>query len=202
MDCMKIGRLLAQLRCEKDLTQKQLGDALGVSNKTVSKWECGLGCPDLSLWSDLSGLLGVDMAQLMEGEIVCNKPDNGNMGRVHFYVCPACGNLLTATGSASVFCCGKKVEALEESDAPAPQIEVEQSDGEWFVHVEHPMQKEHFLSFAAAVSGDRLIVQKLYPEQDASFRVPASVRGRLVLYCTRDGMFTYPKAFYPKKMKQ
>ena len=51
------------------MTQKNIADALGIQSKTVSKWECGLGCPDSSLWSDLSTILGVDMKQLMEGEI-------------------------------------------------------------------------------------------------------------------------------------
>lgn len=74
MDCIKIGNLIAQLRQEKGLTQQQIAGALGITNKTVSKWECGLGCPDLSLWSDLSVILGVDMAQLMEGEISRKSP--------------------------------------------------------------------------------------------------------------------------------
>ena len=43
-----------------------------LKNKTVSKWECGLGCPDLSLWPELSTILGVDMKQMMEGEITSN----------------------------------------------------------------------------------------------------------------------------------
>ena len=69
MDCVKIGNLIAKLRKEKKLTQRNIADALGIQNKTVSKWECGLGCPDLSLWPELSTILGVDMKQMMEGEI-------------------------------------------------------------------------------------------------------------------------------------
>lgn len=42
MDCAKVGQLILQLRREKGLTQRQLADALGISNKTVSKWECGV----------------------------------------------------------------------------------------------------------------------------------------------------------------
>ncbi len=41
MDCAKVGQLILQLRREKGLTQRQLADTLGISNKTVSKWECG-----------------------------------------------------------------------------------------------------------------------------------------------------------------
>lgn len=49
MDCAKVGQLILQLRREKGLTQRQLADTLGISNKTVSKWECGRGAPDVSL---------------------------------------------------------------------------------------------------------------------------------------------------------
>ena len=91
MDCGKIGRLIAKLRKEQNLTQKNIADALGIQSKTVSKWECGLGCPDLSLWSDLSTILGVDMKQLMEGEITPNKRDPGNIDRVRFMSVPPAG---------------------------------------------------------------------------------------------------------------
>ncbi len=103
MDCAKIGRLIAELRKEQKLTQKNIADALGIQSKTVSKWECGLGCPDLSLWSELSTILGVDMKQMMEGEITPNRPDSGNINKVRFYVCSTCGNILVSTGSASIF---------------------------------------------------------------------------------------------------
>ena len=94
MDCIKTGRLLAKLRKEKGLTQREVADALGISNKTISKWETGLGCPDLSLWPELSAIYGAEMSQLMEGEIIPNKPDSGNMLRAALYVCPTCGNIL------------------------------------------------------------------------------------------------------------
>lgn len=45
MDCAKVGKLILQLRKEKGLTQKNVADALNISNKTISKWECGMGCP-------------------------------------------------------------------------------------------------------------------------------------------------------------
>ena len=58
MDCMKVGKLILQFRTEKGLTQKQVADQLNISNKTISKWECGLGCPDVSLWEELANVLG------------------------------------------------------------------------------------------------------------------------------------------------
>ena len=66
----------------------------------------------MSLWPGLSAILGVDIKQMMEGEITPNKVDSGNISRVRFYVCPTCGNILFSTGSASIFCCGRKLEAL------------------------------------------------------------------------------------------
>ena len=113
MDCEKVGKLIQQLRVERGFTQKNVADALGISNKTVSKWECGLGCPDLDLWPDLSVILGVDMAQLMEGEMVQNRPDSGNISRIRFYVCPVCGNVLFSTGSATIHCCGRRLEPMK-----------------------------------------------------------------------------------------
>lgn len=128
MDCAKIGRLIAGLRREKGLTQQNLADALGVSNKTISKWECGLGCPDLSLWNDLSVILGVDMADLMEGEIRKNRPDTGNIRRVRFYVCPHCGNILFSTSNASLSCCGRRLEPLIPTAENAPAVQAREID--------------------------------------------------------------------------
>lgn len=193
MDCIKIGKLIARLRGEKGLTQQQIADALNITNKTVSKWECGLGCPDLSLWPDLSVILGVDMAQLMEGEISLNQPDSGNLARTRFYVCPACGNILFSTGGASIFCCGRKLEPLSplpREDGPA--IMIEQIDGEYFITADHPMEKGHFLSFAAYVKNEQIFFTRLYPEQNPSFRFPLFPGGTLFLYCTQHGLTRYP----------
>lgn len=192
MDCIKTGRLIAKLRKEKGLTQKNMADALGISNKTISKWETGLGCPDLSLWPDLSTILGAEISQLMEGEIVPNKPDNGNMLKVKFYVCPDCGNILFSSGSASVFCCGKKLEALKPSDKTV-KFEAELSDTEYYITLEHEMTKEHYISFAALVKSDRVYLLRLYPEQNPSFRLPAIRGARLVLYCVKDGLMQFNK---------
>ena len=61
MNPEKIGSLILQLRKEKNLTQKQLSEILGVSDKTVSKWERGAGCPDISLLRDISKIFNVDI---------------------------------------------------------------------------------------------------------------------------------------------
>ncbi len=193
MDCAKIGRLIAKLRKEQKLTQKNIADALGIQSKTVSKWECGLGCPDLSLWSELSTILGVDMKQMMEGEITPNRPDSGNIDKVRFYVCPTCRNILVSTGSASIFCCGRKLEHTLPTDSPTvPKITVEKMDTDYFITVDHPMTKEHYLPFVSYVKSDRIYLHRLYPEQSPSFRFPMIAGGRLYVYSTRHGLIAYP----------
>ena len=84
MDCIKVGNLISKFRKEKGLTQKELADKLGIQSKTVSKWECGWGCPDASYWVQLSDILGVDISNMLEGQIVSNKPDNGNTAEIFF----------------------------------------------------------------------------------------------------------------------
>lgn len=189
MDCVKIGRLIYTLRKEKGMTQKTLADALGISNKTVSKWECGLGCPDLSLWPELSDLLEVEMVPLMEGEMVENKPDNGNISRIRLYVCPQCGNILSSTGSASIFCCGRKLEQLSlQREKEQIPITLTESDTDVYITFDHPMEKAHYISFVAYIQGDRLQLVRLYPEQENALRLPMRQGGKLLFYCTQHGL--------------
>ena len=67
MDCEKIGLFIKTVRKEKGLTQKQLADKIGISDKTVSKWERGCGLPEVSLWKDLSTVLGVNIEDILKG---------------------------------------------------------------------------------------------------------------------------------------
>jgi len=66
MNCEKIGNLIASLRKEKGLTQKELGDKLGITDRAVSKWERGLGCPDVSLLEDLSKVLDISILEILK----------------------------------------------------------------------------------------------------------------------------------------
>ncbi len=189
MDCAKVGRLIAQLRKEKGLTQKNIADALNISNKAVSKWECGLGCPDVSLWGDLSIILGVDMTQLMEGEITLNRPDVGNIDKARFYVCPSCQNVLVSTGSASIFCCGRKLDQLTpHDDENTPHITTQIIDGEYFITIDHEMTRSHYILFGAYVKSDKITLLRLYPEQNATLRLPATPYGKLYIYCVEHGL--------------
>lgn len=68
MDQKAIGKFIADIRREKHMTQQQLGDALGVSDKTISKWETGRGLPDPSLMLPLSQELGITVNELLSGK--------------------------------------------------------------------------------------------------------------------------------------
>lgn len=190
MDCSKVGKLIFSLRKEKGLTQKELAEAMNISNKTVSKWERGLGCPDVSLLPALSALLDVKAEKLLQGELAASAKESGNMRNIHFYLCPICGSIETGLGNSEVFCCGRKLTPLapKESDA-SHKLTVEESDGELFLTVPHEMTKEHYLTFIAFVGSERLFLVKLYPEQNAQVRIPLFRRGVFYVGCSRHGLY-------------
>ena len=70
MDQVQIGRFIAERRKSKNLTQRQLAEALSISDKTVSKWERGKGLPEVSLMLPLCGALGITVNDLLSGERV------------------------------------------------------------------------------------------------------------------------------------
>ena len=72
MDQIKIGQFIADMRKEQGLTQEEFGDKLGVTNKTVSRWETGKYMPDLDKLQELSKLVGVSVNELLSGEKIIN----------------------------------------------------------------------------------------------------------------------------------
>jgi transcriptional regulator with XRE-family HTH domain len=68
MDYNKIGMYIQNKRKEKSLTQKELAKKLFLTDKAISKWERGLGCPDVSVLEDLSNILGVSILSILNGE--------------------------------------------------------------------------------------------------------------------------------------
>lgn len=190
MDHEKIGRLICQLRKEQGLTQRQLAERLHVSDKAVSKWERGLGCPDVSLLSALSGIFGVDLEKLLSGTLDVNEISGGNMKKMAFYVCPNCGNLITAMTDANISCCGKKLKPLQPQKADESQkLRVEKIEMDYFISSDHPMTKEHYITFVALLTGDSLMLRKQYPEWGLQVRIPALARGTLLWYCSEHGLF-------------
>ena len=190
MDQVQTGLLLRALRKEKSLTQQQLADALGVQAKTVSKWECGRGCPDLATLPMLARLLDVSAVALLKGDLDTHPKETGIMKNTKFYRCPDCGSIVTTTGNASVTCCGRTLTALEVQKADdCHGASVEDMDGEWYVSFPHEMTKEHFITFAAVLGYDRVLVVRLYPEQSGEVRLPRLPGGKIFLCCSRDGLF-------------
>jgi len=190
MDQAKVGQLIRDIRQEKQWTQRQLADRLNISDKTVSKWERGMGCPDLSVLTELAAILEVDLETLLSGERNTNQPIGGSMKRLRFYVCPDCGNLLTATGDAQVHCCGHLLEPLAPQKAEEREtLRIEQLETEYYITSDHEMTKEHYIAFVALVTGDTLIVKKQYAEWGLEVRMPYVRHGLLMWYCTRHGLF-------------
>lgn len=191
MDSKQMGALLLKLRRERGMTQSQTAKRLHVSPQAVSKWERGQGCPDVSLLPLLAELFGVSVERILAGDLAPEDTDGGNMKRLKFYVCPDCGNVLTATGGGELHCCGRKLEPLAVRPADGDHmVNVAEVETDWYVTFDHPMEKDHFLRFAAYVTMDRCLLVRLYPEQGGELRIP-QLRGggKLYLCCSRDGLF-------------
>lgn len=183
------GPVIKALREKRALTQAQLAQIIGVSDKAVSKWETGKGLPDLSLVAPLAKALGVSVIELMNGEQIINRNPAGNVQRTKFYVCPLCGNILTSMGDALVSCCGITLPPLEAEDAAEDhRFRLEPVEDETFITMDHPMEKDHFISFLAFASTDRLQLVKLYPEGNAEARMQLRGHGCLYAYCNRNGL--------------
>ena len=190
MNTYVTGNTVKQLREARHMTQAELAERIGVSSKTVSKWETGKGLPDITLLQPLAQALGISLIELMNGEHIINKNVSANLLRSKFHVCPVCGNMIHSTGNAVISCCGITLPPLEAEEPDEDHgITVETVEDEHFITVRHPMTKEHFISFIAFVTSDRIQLVKLYPEGNAETRLQLRGMGYLYWYCNRHGLF-------------
>lgn len=190
MNTYVTGSTIKLLREKQNLTQAELAEGIGVSSKTISKWETAKGLPDISLLQPLAQALGISVIELMNGEYITNQNISANLLRSKFHVCPICGNAIHSTGSALISCCGITLPALEAEDADdAHAITIENVEDEHFITVHHPMTKAHYISFIAFVTSDRVRIVKLYPEGNAETRLQLQGKGYLYYYCNRHGLF-------------
>ena len=190
MNSYVTGTTVKQLREARGLTQAELAEQIGVSSKTVSKWETAKGLPDISLLQPLAQALGISVIELMNGEQITNRNVSANLLRGKFYVCPVCGNAIHSTGNALVSCCGITLPALEAEEGDDDHgISIEHVEDEQFITVRHPMTKQHFISFLAFVTCDRVQLVKFYPEGNAETRMQLRGRGQLYYYCNQHGLF-------------
>ena len=190
MNTYVTGATVKQLRESRNMTQTELAERIGVSSKTISKWETAKGLPDISLLQPLAQALGISVIELMNGEHIINRNTSGNMLRCKFYVCPICGNAVHSLGNTVVSCCGITLPPLEAEEADDDHLlTLEKVEDEHFITIHHPMTKEHFISFVAHVTSDRLQLVKFYPEGNAETRLQLRGRGYLYYYCNHHGLF-------------
>ena len=192
MDAYITGAAIKRLRENKNITQADLADLIGVSSKAVSKWETAKGLPDITLIEHLAKALGVSVTELITGDTIINKNTSASLLRSKFYICPICGNVIHTTGEVLISCCGvtlPPLEAEETDDDHALNIEI--VEDEYFITVNHPMTKTHYISFIAFVSSDKIEMTKLYPEENAETRLHLRGHGFIYIYCNKHGLMKY-----------
>lgn len=190
MDSLKTGTLISQCRKSMGLTQKQLADILCISEKTVSKWETGGGCPDISMLEPISDTLKINVNDLLKGKISMGTNNSANMLKLKFYICSECGNIITSTNEAVISCCGHSLSPAEARPFDdAHKYSCQTVEDELYFELGHSMEKSHYISFAAYVTTEKAEVYKLYPEQNPSFRIKKRGFGKLYICCSKDGLF-------------
>ena len=176
MDQYVTGAAIRELRQQKGLTQLQLAQLLSVSDKAVSKWETGKGYPDITLLEPIADAFGISVTELISGNRIQNRNVSANMMKSGFYVCPVCGNVIHAMGEAVVQCHGiRLLPADPETTDERHKIFIERVEDEYYVRIDHEMTKQHYISFVAAASPDRMQLVKLYPEGNAETRFKSAL---------------------------
>ena len=172
------GAVIKELREKNRMTQLQLAEKLGVSDKSVSKWETSRGLPDITLLEPIAEAFSISVTELISGNTIHNANISANMLRSKFYVCPVCGNVIHSMGEAAIHCHGIQLMPLEaEQTDEHHMIFIERVEDEYYVRIDHSMTKEHYISFVAAEGN-----------AEARFKI-RGVR-RIFFYCNRDGLFS------------
>ena len=185
------GSVIKELRERQNLTQLELAAKLNVSDKTISKWETAKGYPDITLLESIADVLHVSVAELISGNQINNMNVSANMMRSKFYVCPICGNVIHSMGEAVINCHGVLLSPLESEEPDENHgISIEIIEDEYYVQISHEMTKEHYISFIAAVSSDRIQMVKLYPEGSSEVRFQIRGVQKFYYYCNRDGLYS------------
>ena len=84
-------------------------------------------------------------------------------------------------------------QEAEEPDADHA-FSIERIEDDWYVTLDHPMTKDHYISFVAYATMDGICLKKLYPEQSVQPRFHITGRGRMYLYCNQHGLFVFADA--------
>lgn len=189
MDHYITGTTVKKLREQKKMTQMELAEKLGVSDKTISKWETAKGLPDITMLEPLAKALGISIVELVTGDYVTNRNEAGNMLRSHIYICPICGNVIHTIGEAVISCCGISLPVVEaEEENESHKICCENVEDEYYITMNHEMTKEHYISFFAYVTADRFNIVKLYAEGNPEARFLKRGHGIVYAYCNKHGL--------------
>ena len=184
------GAVIKELREKNRMTQAELAEKLCVSDKTISKWETAKGYPDISLLEPIAKVFGISITELISGNAVSNVNVSANMLRSKFYVCPVCGNVIHSMGEVVLHCHGIMLTPCQAEETDENHmIFIERVEDEYFVRIEHDMTKQHYISFIAGLSSDKIQMIKLYPEGNAEARIKINGVKRIFFYCNRDGLF-------------
>ena len=190
MDRYITGAAIRRLREERKMKQEELADRIFVSNKTVSKWETGQGLPDITLLEPLANALGISVIELFSGDEIHNQNRAADILKTQFYVCPVCGNVIRTTDQAVISCCGVTLPPLAPEEPDAEHcIRVQRVEDEYYAAVDHPMTREHHISFLAAVSDSSVQFVKLYAEGGAEARFRIDRVKYLYACCNHHGLY-------------
>ena len=185
------GAVIRTLREKNKMTQLQLAEKLGVTDKTVSKWENARGLPDITLLGPIAEAFSISVTELISGNAIHNANVSANMLRSKFYVCPVCGNVIHSMGEAAILCHGIQLIPLDAEPSDDHHMAfIERVEDEYYIRIDHSMTKDHYISFVAAVSSGDMQMVKLYPEGSAEARFKIRGVRRIFFYCNRDGLFS------------
>ena len=185
------GAVIRTLREKNKMTQLQLAEKLGVTDKTVSKWENARGLPDITLLGPIAEAFSISVTELISGNAIHNANVSANMLRSKFYVCPVCGNVIHSMGEAAILCHGIQLIPLDAEPSDDHHMAfIERVEDEYYIRIDHSMTKDHYISFVAAVSSGDMQMVKLYPEGSAEARFKIRGVRRIFFYCKRDGLFS------------
>ena len=183
MNAEKTGSLIRSLRIKKGLTQKELAQMICVTDKAVCQWAKGRGCPNITLISQLSKVLEVDIQSILQGYLDKNKKIGENMNHLKFYKCPTCGNLVTSIKSVELSCCGNKLSPVSAQTRSEPEYQpvIQEFDGQYSIKFNHPMTKSNYISQVIVVRYDQIMTVNLYAESEAIITIPQVCGIRLFL---------------------
>lgn len=190
MNAETTGSLIAKIREERKMTQAQLAKLVHVSDKTISKWETGKGFPDINIWEPLTEALGITVYELISGVIVKNENTSGNSLKSRFHVCPVCGNLIVSSGEALIQCHGITLPSLQaENIDEHHEVRIERIEDRCHIMIDHPMTKQHYISFIASIGYDGIHLMRLYPEGACEAQLPIRGIKTILFYCNQDGLY-------------